>query len=525
MAVRPGTVPGQNSRRERVPRRALDLPVPADIGGGRPLLAHPAPAGKEIHRQQIHGGAAPGLSPQGHGRGHGLQGLVRVHPRPEKALDELGRLGALPLGLRAAPHAVAEQEEEHPVLPAEPGARVAADLFSPPGGPRHGGGGPEGLRLGENQTAVLLLPFPEGGPQDLGQLLPGRPGPQLVGDRGLRPQAALLVVVDQPAGQVHAAEESVQPGLPGLVRGDLRRELGRRLGHELVQPGVLAAQGPPGLPGPPQSLPPPQEGGELPVDRPQKLREMDAPVGKGPVVVGGQGPPPLQHGGGGVVACPPGLLVVLLPAGQVQDAFGAHLVCRPGEDAGGVFRVGVLGAEGLLHAVVEGVEGVGHLPHAAGNGPASAVLIPRGQGQRSLEGLVGLGGPQGDHQEENGPHHRLQGHPHAHAPLPGPQDHDGADGRIDHGRRHLTLVPAQAAGQPGQGEDHAAIGLLAGGQVQGHAAAGPHQNSLAHTPAGGHHDAHRRQETAHGKGLQNLHPAQGHEDGAGQHEEPGPLPG
>ena len=55
-------------------------------------------AGEQVHRQQVDGGASPGLSPEGQGGGDGLHRLLGGHPRPEEVLQQLGRLGALLFG-------------------------------------------------------------------------------------------------------------------------------------------------------------------------------------------------------------------------------------------------------------------------------------------------------------------------------------------------------------------------------------------------------------------------------------------
>ena len=97
-------------------------------------------------------------------------------PGPEEVLQELGRLGAHLPGRRAGAHAVAEEEEELPVLPAEPQAGVPADLLPPAGGPGQAHRGPVGLGLGEEEAVSHRLPLPEAGAQGPGRAPAGRRG-------------------------------------------------------------------------------------------------------------------------------------------------------------------------------------------------------------------------------------------------------------------------------------------------------------------------------------------------------------
>ena len=62
----------------------------------------------------------PLLPPQGQGGAHGLHRLLGVHTRLEEALHKLGRLGALLTGPGPEPMPSHWEEEENPVLPAEP---------------------------------------------------------------------------------------------------------------------------------------------------------------------------------------------------------------------------------------------------------------------------------------------------------------------------------------------------------------------------------------------------------------------
>ncbi len=130
-------------------------------------------AGEQVHRQQVDGGASPGLSPEGQGGGDGLHRLLGGHPRPEEVLQQLGRLGALLFGPRTGAHAVAQEEEELPILPAEPQAGVTV-TFSPCRGPRPGWPGPgRGSAWAKAQPVPCRLPLPEVGSQDLGEFLAG----------------------------------------------------------------------------------------------------------------------------------------------------------------------------------------------------------------------------------------------------------------------------------------------------------------------------------------------------------------
>ena len=105
------------------------------------------------------------------------------------------------------------------------------------------------------------------------------------------------------------------------------------------------------------------------------------------------------------------------------------------------------------------------------------------------------------------------------APVKAPQHHRQGRQHIDQPRQELPVVPAQAAGQPRQGEDQAVIGRFPGGQVQGHPHAGPGESAAGRPPPGHGHDAHRRQQPPQGEGLQHLHPGQGHEDRPRQHQQ------
>ena len=130
-------------------------------------------------------------------------------PARRKFSRSLAAWGALLPGRRAGAHAVAEEEEELPVLPAEPQAGVPADLLPPAGGPRPGSPWARvGLGLGEEEAGLPPPPPPGGGCPGPGEELPpGGGGLQLLRDRDFRPEAAGLVIVDHPAGEVVAAEE------------------------------------------------------------------------------------------------------------------------------------------------------------------------------------------------------------------------------------------------------------------------------------------------------------------------------
>ena len=204
MDIRPRRPAGDDARRQRRPYGALHLSAPADVGRGRPLLVDTAAPGKEVEGEQVNGGAAAVLSPQGQGGADGLHRFPRFHAGPQEILHQFPRLGALPLGPGPGAHAVAQEDIQHPVGPLEIGARVSADCLPLPGGPGQGDGGPKWLRLGKEQASVSHLPLPQGRAQDLFQLPPSRPGGQLAGGGGLHPQPALPVVVHCPAGLVHA---------------------------------------------------------------------------------------------------------------------------------------------------------------------------------------------------------------------------------------------------------------------------------------------------------------------------------
>lgn len=165
------------------------------------------------------------------------------------------------------------------------------------GGPGQGGGGPKGLCLGKQNSVVFLLSLPQRRTQNLRQLPAGRPGFELLCGGNLHPETSLLVIVYHPAGEIHAPQKPVQFFLPGQVGGQPCGELRGRAAHELVQPGILTAQGGPGLPSPPEGLPPAEKGGQLAVYLPQQLREMDTAGAKLPGKVRGPMPGPVPEWG------------------------------------------------------------------------------------------------------------------------------------------------------------------------------------------------------------------------------------
>ena len=251
---------------------------------------------------------------------------------------------------------------------------------------------------------------------------------------------------------------------------------------------------------------------------------MDTAGAKLPGKVRGQCPAPFQNGAGGIVECPPRVLVLLLPAGGAQHTFGAHLVRRTGKNFRWILRIGALGMEGLLDRIIQGMEGRGHLPHFTGNCLPAALQVrsppcPRG----GWKGLFLLRAD-GQHQEDNGPHHRLHGQAHMESPVPAPQHRHKAGQHVDQRGHDLSGSLTQPAGQARQGKNHTVIGLFSRGQVQGHPGTGPGQNPFPHALAGRQHHPHRRQEAAHGEGPQNFHPGQGHEHRARQHHQTDTLP-
>ena len=189
----------------------------------------------------------------------------------------------------------------------------------------------------------------------------------------------------------------------GQVGGQPCGELRGRAAHELVQPGILTAQGGPGLPSPPEGpaadgerrsaggLPPPNSSGkwtQRALNCPEKSVANARPRSR-------MGP----------VASLNARRVSWYSFCQqvVRSTFGAHLVRRTGKNFRWILRIGALGMEGLLDRIIQGMEGRGHLPHFTGNCLPAALQVrsppcPRG----GWKGLFLLRAD-GQHQEDNGP--------------------------------------------------------------------------------------------------------------------------
>ena len=176
-AVGGGPLVGGQPRREGGPHDPPDGAPLAHIGGGGPQLEHHPVPGEQVHLEQVNGGEAPRLlPPEGQGGAEGDQGVLRVHPRLEELLQQAQGQGALPVGLGAGAHAVAQQDVQGAVGALEVGARVPAHrlpVLLPGGHPRHRH---EGLLLDQGEGLGSLLLQTQGDPQqggELHRLLPG----------------------------------------------------------------------------------------------------------------------------------------------------------------------------------------------------------------------------------------------------------------------------------------------------------------------------------------------------------------
>ena len=359
-AVRDRVLPGGQPGGQGGAGQPLHRPAAFDIGGGGPQLIELPVPGEQVDLQKVHRGKAPGiLPPQGQGGGQGAQRLTGGDPGLQKLFQQAHRQGALPVGLRPAAHAVAQQDVQRPIGPLEIGPCIAADRLStlPLGG--HPGHRHQGLLLDEGQAALSPALQTQGHPQQGGQLTqalrPGQSG--AAGALRLQMEQPPAVPEDRRAYlQSQLGRHLPQAALSRQVGGQLPAQLCGRRVEQFRQLGVLLTDSGPALPHPGVILPPVQQSGQLPVHRRHIGGEVEAPVGKIPGEILRQGAAPGHHGGGGVVHGVEGGGVVLLPAPVPQGAAPAqlsggpvkndgHVVVVPGRAKGGAQGLGQ-GAKG-----------------------------------------------------------------------------------------------------------------------------------------------------------------------------------
>ncbi len=157
------------TRREGCSRQPPDGALALDIRGRRAVLVERRLAGGQVRRQQVDGGEAPLLvAAEVQGGVHGPQGRLRRDARLEELLQQAQGHLALPLGLPAAAHTVAEDGVQGAPGP-EPGEAVPAQALAflglrPQGHlvaqllPRGGGGLGGGHGLGHQLPQLGVLP-------------------------------------------------------------------------------------------------------------------------------------------------------------------------------------------------------------------------------------------------------------------------------------------------------------------------------------------------------------------------------
>ena len=453
--------------------------------------------------------------------------MLRLHAGLEELLQQPQRQTALPVGLGAASHSIAQKDIQGTVPPLEIGARVPAHrlpILLPGGDPGHRH---QGLLLDQRQVVPILVLQAHGRLHQAGQLRQFLRGGQKGAVRALQldPQPPPPVPEHTAPHPVpHPCQPLPQTPVGCRVRDQFLPQFGGSSPQQGGELTVLAAHRSPAVLDSAVVLTAVEQGSELLIHRSQERPEMETPAGKIAGEILRLPTPPVQHGLGGVVQCVEGGHIVPLPAAGAQRTAPAHPAGRPVKYRSHVVIVPGR-TKGGPHGVVQGTEGLG-----GGLQPLfDPGLGPLIGGDASLRSQPAPQPPQRAlrQQEERGSaQKRLIQHGQGQTTVPGPQHRPSVGQQIDPGGPQPPFPPDGPGGQTGQPEGHGIqrdpIGRQIHGQTGGHA---QHRPCGDPTLPGRRQHRRHRQSPPQGDVLDQIQAGQGHQHGAQQHRQAGPPRG